>query len=150
VNARTRLLGVDYGTVRIGLAVSDPQRRIASPLGTYARRNREVDAAYFRELAEEEEIGQLVVGLPIHLTGREGEKAAEARAFGHWLAESTGLPFVLWDERYTTAEAEGHLWAAGLTHKRRKTKRDRVAAQLLLQSYLDAGCPVDPRMVKFD
>jgi putative Holliday junction resolvase len=137
----SRLLGVDYGSVRVGLAVSDPDRKIAFPLTTYVRRGAQQEAEYFRELVREEEIGQLVVGLPVHLSGREGQKAGEARAFGAALAGWTGLPVVLWDERFTTVEAEAHLWAAGLTHKRRKDRRDRVAAQILLQTYLDAGCP---------
>ena len=136
-----KLLGVDYGTVRIGLAVSDPDRKIAFPLATYERRGRERDAAYFRGLVQGEAIAQCVVGLPLHLDGREGQKATEARAFGQWLTEVTGLPVVFWDERFTTVEAEAALWSAGLTHKRRKARRDRVAAQLVLQAYLDAGCP---------
>jgi putative Holliday junction resolvase len=139
----TRLLGVDYGSVRVGLAVSDPDRKIAFPLTTYVRRGPLQDAEYFRELVVAEEIGQLVVGLPVHLCGREGLKATEARAFGAALASWTGLAVVFWDERFTTVEAEAHLWAAGLTHKRRKDRRDRVAAQILLQTYLDAGCPAE-------
>jgi putative Holliday junction resolvase len=141
VSAGGRLLGVDYGSVRIGLAVSDPDRKLASPLATYTRRDRERDAAYFRELVTREEVGGLVVGLPVHTDGREGQKAREARAFGGWLAATTGLAVVFWDERFTTVEAESALWEAGLTHKKRKERRDRVAAQLLLQAYLDAGCP---------
>jgi putative Holliday junction resolvase len=141
VSAPTRLLGVDFGSVRVGLAVCDADRRIASPLATYQRRNREQDAGYFRDVAARQEIGQVVVGLPVHLSGREGQKAAEARAFGKWLAGATGLPVVFWDERFTTLEAEGYLLSAGLTNKRRKARRDRVAAQILLQAYLDAGCP---------
>ena len=139
---RTRLLGVDYGSVRIGLAVSDPDRKIAFPLTTYTRRNQEEDARYFRTVADEEAISEIIVGLPVHLDGREGAKAAEARAFGQWLAEATARPVVFWDERFTTVEAEEHLWSAGLTHKRRKARRDKLAAQILLQAYLDAGCPV--------
>lgn len=141
MSARTRLLGVDYGSVRIGLAISDAERRLASPLAVYERRSRERDAAYFRALVEAEEIGAIVVGLPAHCDGSEGQKAAEARAFGAWLAETTGLPVRFWDERFTTVEAESALWQAGLTHKKRKARRDRVAAQILLQAYLDAGCP---------
>jgi putative Holliday junction resolvase len=141
VSGRTRLLGVDYGSVRVGLAVSDADHRIASPLATYHRRDSEQDAAWIRALVEEEQIGQIVIGLPVHLDGREGKKAAEARAFGRWLGETTGLPVVCWDERFTTVEAEGFLASAGLTKKRRQARRDRVAAQILLQSYLDAGCP---------
>jgi putative Holliday junction resolvase len=143
VSARTRVLGVDYGTVRIGLAVSDPERKIAFPLTTLSRRSRDSDAAAFRDLIEAEEIGRIVVGLPVHLDGREGQKAQEARAFGQWLAGVTGLPIVFWDERFTTVEAESALWSAGLTSKKRKARRDRVAAQILLQAFLDAGCPAE-------
>ena len=137
----TRLLGVDYGSVRIGLAVTDPGRKIAFPLVTFQRNDAEQDAAYFREVAAREEIAEFVVGLPVHLSGREGQKAAEARAFGRWLAAVTSLPVTFWDERFTTVEAEDLLWGAGLSHKRRKARRDQVAAQIMLQSYLDAGCP---------
>ncbi len=139
---RTRLLGVDFGTVRVGLAVSDPERRIASPLATYVRKNREADAAFFRRLVEDEEIGALVVGLPVHLSGAEGQKAREARAFAQWLHDTVGLPVSFADERFTTAFAEDYLLDAGLTKKRRKARLDRVAAQILLQAHLDAGCPV--------
>jgi len=141
VTARACLLGVDYGNVRIGLAVSDPDRKIAFPFATYTRRNQEQDARYFRQLVQTESIGQIVVGLPVHLDGREGRQAAQTRTFGRWLGDVTSLPVIFCDERFSTVEAEGHLWSAGLTHKRRKARRDRVAAQILLQSYLDAGCP---------
>jgi putative Holliday junction resolvase len=141
VSTRTRLLGVDYGSVRIGLAVSDAERRLASPLAVYERQGCERDAAYFRALAEAEEIGAIVVGLPMHCDGREGQKAAEARVFGTWLTETTELTVRFWDERFSTVEAESALWQAGLTHKKRRARRDRVAAQIVLQAYLDAGCP---------
>src|SRR5207245_10777399 len=108
------------------------------PLKTYHRLNRQQDADFFRGLITDEEVGEIVVGLPVHLSGREGEKAKEAREFGRWLAEIIRLPIIFWDERFTTVEAEGHLLAAGLTSKKRKAGRDLVAAQLLLQSYLDA------------
>jgi putative Holliday junction resolvase len=136
-----RLLGVDYGSVRLGLAVSDRDRKIASPLATYSRRTPDRDSAFFQRLVEVEEIVAVVVGLPVHLDGREGEKAIEARTMGTWLVEVTGLGVTYWDERFTSVEAEEHLLGAGLTNKRRKERRDRVAAQILLQAYLDAGCP---------
>jgi putative Holliday junction resolvase len=144
MTATKRLLGVDYGSKRIGLSVSDPDRKFAFPLTTYERRSPEQDAAFFRALVAEESVGQVVLGLPVHLDGREGQKAIEVRAFGQWLAETTGLPIVYWDERFTTVEAETALWEAGLTHKKRKDRRDAVAAQILLQTYLDAGCPENP------
>ncbi len=143
MKARTRLLGVDYGSVRVGLAISDPERRISSPLTTYPRRDRAQDGRYFRKLVEAEEVGGILVGLPVHMSGQEGGKAAEARQFGKWLAEMTGLPVVFFDERFTTVEAENFLLAAGLTNKQRKERRDRVAAQILLQAYLEAGCPAE-------
>jgi putative Holliday junction resolvase len=143
VRGRTKLLGVDYGSVRVGLAITDPERKFAFPLTTYQRQTRAQDAAFVRELVEREEVGGLVVGLPVHTSGREGQKAAEARAFGRWLAETTGMPVAFFDERFTTSQAESALWDAGLTHRQRKERRDRVAAQILLQSYLDAGCPAD-------
>jgi len=132
-----RLLGVDYGRVRVGLAISDPDRILASPLATYTRRNSEVDATYFRQLIAAEDVVGLIVGLPLHTDGREGVMADEARRFGHWLGEMTRLPVGFADERFTTVHAESALWDAGLTHKRRKERRDRVAAQMMLQAYLD-------------
>ncbi|HLW63906.1 MAG TPA: Holliday junction resolvase RuvX [Gemmataceae bacterium] len=138
---RTRLLGVDYGTVRVGLAITDEMRIIASPLTTYERGSEHEDAEFFRRLVEREEVGRLVVGLPVHMSGDEGGKAAEARRFGAWLANVTGLPVSYWDERFTTVDAEAHLRSAGLSSQRRKARRDRVAAQILLQAYLEAGCP---------
>lgn len=149
-NSPRRLLAIDFGSIRVGLAVSDPDRKFSFPLTTLERRNPEQDAAFFRATVVEEQIGQLVVGLPLHLDGREGQKAIEARAFGAWLAQVTGLPVVFWDERFTTVEAESALWAAGLTHQKRKDRRDRVAAQILLQSYLDAGCPDKPVLGSLD
>ncbi len=143
MSERKKLLGVDYGTVRIGLAVTDPDRKLAFPLTIYRRRDPAADATYFRDVIRREEIGGLVIGLPLHTSGREGQKAAQARAFGRWLAETTGLPAVYFDERFTTTEAEAALWSAGLTHGRRKERRDAVAAQIMLQSYLEAGCPTD-------
>jgi putative holliday junction resolvase len=138
---RTRILGVDPGKVRIGLAATDAERRLASPLTIYARKNDEQDEKFFKQIVAEEEIGLLLIGLPMHTTGREGVQAEAARALGAKLQSWTGLPVLYWDERFTTRFAESELWSAGLTHKRRKERRDKVAAQLLLQSYLDAGCP---------
>ena len=138
---RTRLLGIDHGKRRVGLAVCDAGRLIASPLETYERKGTEADAAYFRALVEREEVGGLVLGLPVRADGSEGDQAAEVRAFGDWLGSVTGLPVAYQDERFTTKFAESALWQAGLTHKRRREKRDRVAAQGILQAYLEAGCP---------
>ena len=138
---RTRLLAIDPGKVRLGLAISDAEHRIASPLTTYTRRDPECDGQYFRKVIEDEEVAAIIIGLPVHLDGREGEQAKAARVFGAWLQGVTGLPCVFFDERFTTFEAESALLEAGLTRKKRKARRDRVAAQVLLQTYLDSGSP---------
>lgn len=134
-----RVAGIDYGTLRLGIALSDQQRTIASPLESYQRRNPQADAAHLRHLAAEHGITLFVVGLPLHLDGRESEKSAEARQFGHWLSQVTGLPVVFFDERFTSVEAERMLQAADLTSKRRKRRIDMVAAQLMLAAWLEAA-----------
>jgi putative Holliday junction resolvase len=139
VTAKGRLLGVDYGSVRVGLAICDSERIIASPLAIYERRDAIRDAEYFRKLVTSEQVIGLIVGLPVHMSGDEGGKAKEARTFGDWLARATGLPVVYWDERFTTKDAESHLRGAGLSRQRRKERLDKVAAQILLQAYLDAN-----------
>jgi putative Holliday junction resolvase len=137
--AAGRVAAIDYGTVRIGIAVSDSRRTIASPFENYTRRSKEADADYFRRLASEENIALFVVGLPVHLDGRESAKSREARQFGAWIAEITGKPVEYFDERFTSAEAERFLGAAELTKKRRKARLDMLAAQILLVAYLESG-----------
>src|SRR3954447_13513663 len=109
-----RLLGLDFGTRRIGAAVSDPRRLIATPLEVHDRRDRAQDARHYQALVREHEVDRIVIGLPLHTGGREGTSASLARDFGSWLAEVTGLPVLYYDERYTISEAEDALIAAGL------------------------------------
>jgi putative holliday junction resolvase len=134
-----RIAGIDYGTVRIGIATADLSVGIAGPFETYARRSERLDAEYFRRLASEERIDRFVVGLPVHLSGGESQKSREARVFGDWLAAITGVAVEYFDERYTSAEAEEMLLSAGLTKKRRKERLDQLAAQIMLTAYLEAG-----------
>src|SRR5438270_1214934 len=134
-----RLAGIDFGTVRIGIAVTDPERRLASPLENYTRRGEAADAAFFKRLAAEERIVRFIVGLPIHLDGRESQKSSEARKFGEWLGQVTGVPVEFFDERFTSTEAERYLAAAKLTKKKRKARLDKLAAQILLTAYLESG-----------
>jgi putative Holliday junction resolvase len=134
-----RIAGIDYGTVRIGIATADLAVGIAGPYETYARRSERLDAEYFRRLATEERIGRFVVGLPVHTSGHESQKSLEAREFGKWLETTTAVPVEYFDERYTSAEAEQMLLAAGLTKKRRKERLDQLAAQIMLTAYLEAG-----------
>jgi len=134
-----RVAGIDYGTVRLGIALSDPGRTLASPYENYTRRGPKQDAQRLARLVAEEDVVLFVVGLPVHLDGRESEKSAEARAFGRWLTEATGVPVTFFDERFTTAEAEQALLGAELTRRRRKARRDMLAAQILLSAYLESG-----------
>jgi putative pre-16S rRNA nuclease len=132
-----RIAGIDYGTVRIGIALADASGTIASPYETYVRSGEEADRRRFRRLAEEEQIVTFVVGLPVHLDGRESQKSGEARRFGAWLAEATGVDVEFFDERFTTQEAEMHLAGAELSKKKRKARLDKLAAQIMLSAYLE-------------
>ena len=134
-----RIAGIDYGTVRIGIAVADTEMGIASPFANYTRRSIDLDAAYFRKLAVDEQIALFVVGLPVHLHGGESQKSREARDFGAWLANTTGVPVEFFDERFTTTEADELLGAAKLTKKQRQARRDQLAAQIMLTAYLESG-----------
>lgn len=136
-----RVLGIDFGVKRVGAAVSDPGRSIATPLEVYERKDQARDARHYKKLADEHEIDRVVVGLPVHTTGREGDSASKARAWGGWLAEVTGLPVCYYDERYTTVLAEDVLLEVGFSRQKRKGMRDMLAARILLQNFLDAGCP---------
>lgn len=136
--AKGRLLGLDYGSVRIGVAMCDPDRILASPYDTYTRQNAEADALYFQKLVKAEQIVGLVIGLPISLNDTEGPKAKETREFAAWLTSVVPLPVEFVDERFTTSAAEQSLIAAGVKRDQRKGKRDRIAAVFILQSYLDS------------
>ncbi len=132
-----RVAGIDYGTVRIGVAVSDPKRLLASPLENYTRRSREQDARHFQKLVHAEQIAGFVIGLPIHASGQESRKSWEARQFGQWLSEVTQRPVCYYDERYTTSQASEALTAADLTKKQRKKRLDKLAAQIILAAFLE-------------
>jgi putative Holliday junction resolvase len=134
-----RLAGIDYGTVRVGVAVCDSDRILASPLETYQRGAAAQDARYFQQLVREERIVGFVVGLPVHGSGGESRKSIEAREFGKWLSAQTGLPVQFHDERYTSVFAERSLLDAGMTRKRRKQRLDKVAAQAILATYLESA-----------
>lgn len=139
VDAARRFCAVDYGTKRIGLAIGDPGGGIASPLTTVAVRGEAADSA--REViaaVEDYEVAEWVVGLPLNMDGSEGPQAKAARAFAKQLDRLSGKQVHLWDERLSSRTADGYLAEAELTRKKRKARRDRVAAQVILQSFLDA------------
>jgi putative Holliday junction resolvase len=134
-----RIAGIDYGTVRIGIALADTDVGIACPYANYTRRTEELDIRYFVHLVGSEKIDRFVVGLPVHLDGSESQKSIESRKFGDWLDLMTGVPVEYFDERFTTAEADKLLGAAKLTKKQRQARRDQLAAQIMLTAYLESG-----------
>lgn len=133
-----RIAAVDYGTVRIGIALSNASRTLASPYEIYARRSPDRDAEYFQKLVKNEAIALFVVGLPVLGHGGESQKSIEAQSFGKWLTAQTGVAVEYFDERYTSVFAEQLLQEAGLTKKRRKERLDKLAAQILLTAYLES------------
>ena len=133
-----RLAAIDFGTRRLGIAISDPQQKLASPYANYTRRDPRLDAQYLQQLVHDEQIVRFVVGLPVHLDGRESRISHEARRFGEWLAEQTGRPVEFFDERFSSVEAEQQLQTARLSSRQRKKRRDMLAAQILLTAYLEA------------
>jgi putative Holliday junction resolvase len=135
--AKGRIAGIDYGTKRIGIAISDPYQSIASPFENYDRNGVDADAKRFKRLVAEDGVVLFVVGLPLHVSGDESPKSLEARKFGKWLSEQTGIAVEFFDERYTSAESEEMLIGIDMTRKQRKKRLDMLAAQLILKGYLD-------------
>ncbi len=137
-----RVMGVDYGGKRVGLALSDPLRTVATPLETVDGSVPKAALRRIRDVAIDRNVGDIVVGHPLHMDGGRGELALAAEAFAEKLrGQLTGVGVHLWDERLSTAEAERALRAAAAKAARRKELRDQLAAQLILQSWLDAHAP---------
>lgn len=132
-----RIAAIDYGTVRIGIAISDSSQTIASPLENYERGDKNADARRFQRLVKDEGVVCFVVGLPVYASGDESPKSRESRLFGAWLHEVTGVAVDYYDERYSTVQAEQLLRDAQLSSRQRKQRRDMLAAQILLSSYLE-------------
>jgi putative Holliday junction resolvase len=132
-----RLLGLDVGTKTIGLALSDVSRSIATPYDTISRTKFTEDAQVIRDIAQQQEVGALVIGLPINLDGSEGPRAQSTRAFARNLGPIVKLPLLFWDERLSTAAVERHLIEADASRKRRAEVVDRMAAAYILQGALD-------------
>lgn len=132
-----RLLGFDLGTKTVGLALSDVERSLASPLETIRRTKFGMDAARIRELALRYEVGGLVFGLPVNMDGTEGPRAQATRAFARNLARILPLPHTFWDERLSTAAVTRILIEADASRAKRAAVVDRMAAAYILQGALD-------------
>jgi putative holliday junction resolvase len=134
---RAALIGIDLGTRTIGVASSDPDRRLATGIETIVRKNFSSDAARLLALADERKAAGFVLGLPVNMDGSEGPRAQSTRAFARNLARLTELPIGLWDERLSTAAVERDLIAADVTRRRRGKVIDQHAAVYILQGALD-------------
>ena len=134
---RGALIGLDLGTKTIGVAASDPDRRLATPVETIARKRFGLDARRILELADERRAVGFVLGLPVNMDGSEGPRAQATRAFARNLARLTTLPIALWDERLSTAAVERALIAADASRAKRKAVIDQHAAAYILQGALD-------------
>jgi putative holliday junction resolvase len=133
-----RVMGLDVGTKTVGVAVSDELGITAQALTTLRRSGFREDVRALEALVREHQVNRFVVGLPLHMDGREGDSAQTARRLGDALGERTGLPVEYWDERLTTSAAQRALLEADVSRRKRKEVIDQVAAALILQGWLDA------------
>jgi putative Holliday junction resolvase len=133
-----RILGVDYGTRRVGIAISDPMAMLATPLCVETVQSVEAAIAAVCRIARDRAVVKIVVGIPINMNGTNGPMALEAGAFVELLRTASGLPVDTTDERLSTSLVERMLLQADVTRERRKEVRDKLAAQVILQGYLDA------------
>lgn len=132
-----RVLCLDIGDVRIGVAISDPLGISTNGIETHHSEGKERDVAYFAEMAKSRGCEKIVLGLPLNMDGTEGDRATLVRDFGSALEAKSGLPVDYEDERLTTVEAEEMLIEAGLTRQERRKVIDKVAAEIILRSYLN-------------
>ncbi len=137
----SRILALDLGKRRIGLAISDELGITAQGLDTLQRTNLREDLAHLADLITEKNAGLILMGNPIHMSGREGRQAEYTRDFAERLKEKTGLPLVYWDERLTSVEAGRVLRDSGISIEKRARAVDRLSAVILLASYLDSLSP---------
>ncbi len=134
-----RVLALDLGKRRIGLAISDELGITAQGLPTLERRNKRADLAALATLIREHRVTQLLMGNPLHMSGNEGRQSAWVQEFARALEQHSGIPVRLWDERLTTVEASRVLRQSGISIEKRAAAVDRLSAVILLQSYLDSG-----------
>lgn len=132
-----KILALDIGTVRIGIATSDIMEIIASAYETYKRKNLSEDVKYVANLVAGLDVGEIVIGLPLKLDGSEGQSVEMAKSFGEELSKLVTVPIVYQDERLSTVSAERILIESGMRREKRKDKIDSVAATIILQTYLD-------------
>jgi putative Holliday junction resolvase len=133
-----KVLGLDWGSKRIGIAISDEGGTVAFSRETYRRKSLEEDVRYLNDLASEEDVGLIVIGMPYHMNGEEGELVDSVEKFKRALESETSVPVETMDERLTSSEAERVMLESDLSRADRKRHRDKLAATLILQRYLDS------------
>ncbi len=138
------ILAIDLGLARTGFARSDPGRTVAFGLPTFHDGPGRSLKEHIRGLHREEPLGGVVLGLPLHMDGRPGDLASRVRRLGAWIREELGIPVAYVDERLSSVEADQMLREATRSVRRDKGARDRLAAQILLRDFLQAGCPFEP------
>lgn len=138
LSSKPRVLGLDVGTRRIGVAVSDPLGITAQGLDTLQRKNKKHDFAHLERIIREYDVRKIVMGLPLRMSGAEGTQAAKIQAFAEELHKRFKLPVQLWDERLTSAEANRLLRETDLSIEKRGRAVDRMAAVLILQGWMDS------------
>ena len=138
-----RVLALDFGERRIGVALSDPTGMLASPLTTLTRGRGGADVEMVLRLAAENDVAEIVVGMPVSLSGRRGPQAGRVARFVDALRRATGIPVLSADERYSTVQAERSLRESGVEPSRERGRVDAAAAAVILQSYLDSKRPLD-------
>jgi putative Holliday junction resolvase len=143
-----RLAGLDLGTKTIGVALSDPSRKIATPFHTIRRERFGKDAEALLKICADQNVGGIVLGLPVNMNGTEGPRAQATRAFLRNLTPLTAIPVVLWDERLSTAAAERAMLEADLSRKKRAEKIDATAAAFILQGALDRLQRIRPQEIR--
>jgi putative Holliday junction resolvase len=136
--SKTRILALDLGKRRIGLAISDPMGITAQGLPNLVRTNKRSDLAELEQLVADREVGMILMGNPINMRGSEGRQSVWVREFGDALHTRLGLPVKFWDERLTSVEAGRVLRSSGISIEKRAAAVDRLSAVILLQSYLDS------------
>ena len=132
-----KIMAVDYGDARTGLAVCDRTEFLASPIGTIEERNAQLLAMKVAHMAEQYEVGEIIVGLPLNMNGSKGPRAEKCEAFADMLSQLTEVPVNMWDERSTTVSAHNILNETNVRGKKRKAVVDTVAATVILEGYLD-------------
>jgi putative Holliday junction resolvase len=137
---QSRILALDLGKKRIGLAISDPLGITAQGLPNLVRVRKRADFAALQQIVRERQVGLILMGNPINMRGDEGRQSGWVREFAQALEERTGLPVKLWDERLTSVEANRVLRSSGISIEKRAAAVDRLSAVILLQSYLDSLC----------